>query len=216
MTTKVTFKIPASQVAAATEAILLGEFNNWDPAEAVVLQRSDDGSMQAEIELTAGKTYKYRYLLNDGRWVNDERPTSWDMAYDNFVENAVIEVPVATNGKAENKLQPKVAATAKPAAEKAVKQPAIKKAATTKKAKPEAEDLLKIKGIGTRIFYLLKRNDILTYKTLANTSTKKLEQLLKEAGAQYSSYNPENWPKQAKLAAAGKWDELETLQSAMK
>ena len=212
MTTKVQFKIPANQVAEATEGILLGEFNNWDTDEAVILQRSEDGSMEAAIELTAGKTYRYRYLLNDGRWVNDERPTSWDLAYGNFVENAVVEVP-ATKGNTPTKVD---AVKTAPLLKKAAQKPAAKKAGAKKKAKPEAEDLLKLKGIGTRIAYLLKRHEIVTYKALANTSVRKLQQLLKDAGAQYSSYNPENWPTQAKLAAAGKWNELETLQATIK
>jgi hypothetical protein len=33
--------------------------------------KKEDGSMFAEVALVAGKSYQYRYLLNDGRWVND-------------------------------------------------------------------------------------------------------------------------------------------------
>lgn len=216
MTTKVQFKIPANQVADATGAILLGEFNNWDTNEAVILQRCDDGSLEAEVELTAGETYKYRYLLNDGRWVNDERPTSWDLAYGNFTENSIVEVPVPTNGHASSKASEDQYVGNSPSAKPAAKKATAKKAVAKKKVKQQPEDLMKIKGIGTRIFYLLKRHEIVTYKALANTSVKKLQQMLKDAGAQYSSYNPENWPQQAKLAAAGSWQELETLQANLK
>ena len=71
MLTKVHFTLPANYVAGATEGFLLGEFNKWNPEEAVALQKNEDGSMIAEIKLETGKSYQYRYLLNDGRWVND-------------------------------------------------------------------------------------------------------------------------------------------------
>ena len=143
MTTKVTFKLPAEFVANASEGILLGEFNNWNQAEAVQLEKKDDGSMYAEIALTAGRTYQYRYLLNDGRWVNDNSNTTYNEVYGSTVENCIVEVPVVE----KKKVAPKKAAApnatdtitetpAKVVAKKAAatKAAAPKKAAVTKKA----------------------------------------------------------------------------------
>ena len=45
MLTKVHFTLPANYVAGATEGFLLGEFNKWNPEEAVALQKNEDGSM---------------------------------------------------------------------------------------------------------------------------------------------------------------------------
>jgi 1,4-alpha-glucan branching enzyme len=81
MTTKVTFKLPSEFVANASDGVLVGEFNNWNPAEGVQLQKKEDGSMFAEVALVAGKSYQYRYLLNDGRWVNDNNNTTWSDVY---------------------------------------------------------------------------------------------------------------------------------------
>ena len=39
MLTKVHFTLPANYVAGATEGFLLGEFNKWNPEEAVALQK---------------------------------------------------------------------------------------------------------------------------------------------------------------------------------
>ncbi len=75
MLTKVYFTLPEVYVSGATEGYLLGEFNAWNPQDAVVLQKIEDGSMKAELKLEAGKSYQYRYLLNDGRWVNDGNAT---------------------------------------------------------------------------------------------------------------------------------------------
>ncbi|MFT3981318.1 MAG: glycoside hydrolase family 13 [Ferruginibacter sp.] len=202
MTTKVSFRLAAEFVAGASEGILLGDFNNWDPQEGVQLQKIEDGSMIAEIALVSGKSYQYRYLLNDGRWVNDfGGSTTWVEAFGNYVENNVVEVPAV--------------ATEKKAAKKAtVKKETVKKAAP-KKEKAVADDLTKIEGIGKKIAALLKKQNILTYKDLGKATIKNLKAILDEGGNQFSMHNPGSWPKQAKLAAAGKWEELEALQKEL-
>ena len=111
MTTKVTFKLPSEFVANASDGVLVGEFNNWNPAEGVQLQKKEDGSMFAEVALVAGKSYQYRYLLNDGRWVNDNSNTTLSDVYGQPVENCVVEVPV---------VEKKAAAPKAPAAKKEV------------------------------------------------------------------------------------------------
>lgn len=203
MTTKVTFRLAPEFVANASEGILLGDFNNWNPEEAVQLQKTADGALVAEIALVSGKSYQYRYLLSDGRWVNDfSGTTQWVEAFGNYVENNVIEVPVSIEEKT-------------PATKKAVtKKQAVKKAATPKE-KPAVDDLTKIEGVGKKIAALLKKKEIITFKTLAKTSLKNLKTILEEGGNQYSMHNPTSWPKQAKLAAAGKWEELDQLQKEL-
>ncbi|RYD81851.1 MAG: DUF4332 domain-containing protein [Sphingobacteriales bacterium] len=204
MTTKVSFRLAAEFVANASEGILLGDFNNWNPEEAVQLQRNADGSMAAEIALTSGRSYQYRYLLNDGRWVNDfSGSTTWVEAFGNYVENNVIDVPV-------------VEETKKAVVKKApVKKEAAKKA-TVKKETIPADDLLKIEGIGKKIAALLKKQGIVTYKELAKSTVKSLKTILETAGNQYSMHNPTSWPKQAKLAASARWEELQLLQDQLK
>lgn len=204
MTTKVSFRLAAEFVADASEGILLGDFNNWNPAEGVQLIKEEDGSMAAEISLTSGRSYQYRYLLNDGRWVNDfSGTTTWVEAFGNFVENSVVEVPA-------------VEETKKPSVKKtAPKKEAVKKVAV-KKEKVVADDLSKIEGIGKKIAALLKKQGFITFKDLSKTTVKNLKAILEEAGNQYSMHNPGSWPKQAKLAAAGKWEELQVLQEELK
>jgi len=209
MTTKVSFRLAAEFVANASEGILLGDFNNWNPEEAVHLQKNEDGSMAAEISLVSGRTYQYRYLLNDGRWVNDfSGSTTWVEAFGSYVENNVVEVPAVEGA---------VTTEAKKSAPKkaAAKKETVKKAAV-KKEKPVADDLVKIEGIGKKIAALLKKQGIITYKELSKSTVKNLKAILEAAGNQYSMHNPASWPKQAKLAAAGKWEELQVLQDQLK
>lgn len=204
MTTKVSFRLAAEFVADASEGILLGEFNNWNPEEGVQLQKNEDGSMAADIALISGRSYQYRYLLNDGRWVNDYTgTTTWVEVFGQYVENSVIDVPVA------------VAAKKVVAKKAAVKKEAVKKA-VVKKEVVVADDLVKIEGIGKKIAALLKKQGIITFKDLSKSTIKNLKAILEAAGNQYSMHNPATWPKQAKLAAAGKWEELELLQTELK
>jgi hypothetical protein len=43
-----------------------------------------------------------------------------------------------------------------------------------------------------------------------------LNSILLEAGDEYKMFNPSSWPKQAKMAASGKWEELAVLQAKLK
>ena len=203
---KVTFTLPAEIVGEATSAVLLGEFNNWDYSNGISLKKQKDGSMKVTTTLEGGRTYQYRYLLNDGRWVNDQKADDYVHVSGFQVENCVIAVPAEEEIVAE--------APATPAkAPKAVKE---KKAKTVKtKAETVADDLTKIEGIGKKIAALLTAENILTFKDLSKTTVKKLKGILEVAGSKYQLHDPSTWPKQAKLAATAKWEELEALQKEL-
>ena len=77
------------------------------------------------------------------------------------------------------------------------------------------DDLTKIEGIGKMIAALLAAESILTFKDLSKISAKKLKGILEVAGNKFQVHDPASWPKQAKLAAADKWEELEVLQKEL-
>ncbi len=193
MTKKVLFSLPSEIVANASDGVILGEFNNWNIDEAIHLQKKEDGSMVAELKLTAGKTYEYRYLLNDGRWVNDNNEKKFSDVFGNAVENCVLTVPAA------------------------VKKTSAAKPKTIKKEKTvvQPDDLTKIEGIGKKIAVLLNKENINTYKDLSKCSVKKLQMILDTAGSKFNMHDPATWPKQAKLAAAGDWDTLNKWQEEL-
>ena len=93
-TKKVTFTLPAETVAGASEGLLLGKFNNWDKENGFSLRKYKDGSMKATVELEAGKSYEYRYLLDGGRWVNDANASAYHPVFGLGVENCVVDVAV--------------------------------------------------------------------------------------------------------------------------
>ncbi|MEO7264622.1 MAG: isoamylase early set domain-containing protein [Ferruginibacter sp.] len=209
MTTKVRFQLPAEYAANASEGVLLGEFNNWNPQKATSLELKEDGSLEAELSLTAGKTYQYRYFLSDGRWVNDNSNTTWAELYGGFVENCVVEVPAAVGTMAEQ--SPAMAANKAVPGKKAVTKKIV-----SAKTKAVADDLSKIPGINKKVISLLKKHGFISYKDLSATTIKNLKTILQTSGEAYSSINPASWPKSAKLAAAGKWEELNSLTTESK
>jgi predicted flap endonuclease-1-like 5' DNA nuclease len=210
MAKKVKFILSADIVADATEGLLLGEFNNWDIENGFTMKKAKDGSLMTTVSLEEGRAYQYRYLLNDGRWVNDQSANQYVHDERFHVENCVIEVPAGEEAA--------VAVSAvKAKAPKAKAAPAVKEVKAAKKlTKEDADDLTKIEGVGKKIAELLSAEQIVSFQALAKSTPKKIRTILDAAGSKFKMHDPATWPKQAKLAAAGKWDELKKLQADLK
>ena len=97
-------------------------------------------------------------------------------------------------------------------ADKAPAKKAAPKKKATKKAASKGDDLKKVEGIGPKIAEIFNNAGIYTFAELAGTKVAKLEEILAAAGSRYASKKPGSWPKQAKMAADGKWDELKEWQ----
>jgi predicted flap endonuclease-1-like 5' DNA nuclease/NAD-dependent dihydropyrimidine dehydrogenase PreA subunit len=116
-------------------------------------------------------------------------------------------------------VEAKTAAAAEKKAEAAAKnatavaeEPAEKPAAP---AKPD--DLKRVEGIGPKISDVLQAAGITTFAQLADTSVDRINQILEEADPRLLRLaHPASWPQQARLAATGKWDELEHHQKTLK
>ena len=121
-------------------------------------------------------------------------------------EETVVEKPVKV--KKETKIE--VAAEVEEPKADVVVEKKSKKTASS-----DIDDLKKIEGIGPKIASLLNDAGITTFAGLSESSVEKLNEILEEAGSRYASHNPTTWPQQAALAAAGKWDELKTLQESL-
>lgn len=77
------------------------------------------------------------------------------------------------------------------------------------------DDLKIIEGIGPQIEKLLHGAGIQTYVALSETAPGKIRDILDNAGRRFQVHDPETWPKQAALAALGKWKELKEWQDAL-
>ena len=137
-----------------------------------------------------------------------------------YLSEIQIESIVASGAKKApaKKAEPKKEAPkAKVAAKKEVapKEVVAKKAPVKAKA-TKADDLKKVEGIGPKIAEIFVANGIDTFAKLAKASQKDLKAILESAGSRYASKNPGSWPKQAKMAVEGKWDELKKWQDETK
>ena len=83
------------------------------------------------------------------------------------------------------------------------------------KASSKGDDLKKIEGAGPKAAEALVAAGIDTFAKVAKTSPEKLSEVLSEASSRLSHIVTDTWPKQAALAAEGKWDELKELQDKL-
>ena len=90
-------------------------------------------------------------------------------------------------------------------------QPVLETAVAVPESAPiQPDDLKKIEGIGPKIASLLQAKGIATFAQLAAAEVAHLREIMLEANLRIA--NPDTWPEQAALAAAGNWDALATLQ----
>ncbi len=86
---------------------------------------------------------------------------------------------------------------------------------TAADAGAKQDNLKVIEGIGPKIESLLKGAGYTSFQAVANATPDDLRQVLAAAGSRYAAHDPTTWPRQAALAADGKWDELEKWQDEM-
>ncbi len=103
--------------------------------------------------------------------------------------------------------------TPKKATKKA--EPKAEAPAAPKKATGKADDLKKIEGAGPKAAEALVNAGYETFAKIAEAQPEELSTILSEASSRLSHIVTDTWPKQAKLAAEGKWDELKELQEKL-
>ncbi|PID70492.1 50S ribosomal protein L21 [bacterium DOLZORAL124_38_8] len=89
---------------------------------------------------------------------------------------------------------------------------ATKKAAPKKTSAKKEDDLTKIEGIGPKIAETLANAGVETFAKLAKTDAGKIAEIIADVRG---NHTPDTWPKQAEMAAAGKWDELKAWQEEL-
>ena len=162
MTKNITFSLPAEAMQEANEAVILGDFNNWDPEHAPRLVKQQDGSFSAVVSLEEGETYRYRFLLDNEIWVNDYNAQAYEPVPGFNADNCIITVPESSAEENKNELivapkrTIKKAAKLKPTPEdagtKLVAAKTSKKAGPkTKATKAKADKKVKTKVAGDKV-----------------------------------------------------------------
>ncbi len=134
------------------------------------------------------------------------------------IESIVAKGAKKAKAEAPKKAAPKKAVAAPkvettPKAKAAPKAAAPKKVAAPKvKATGKPDDLKKIEGIGPKIASTLIEAGIATFADLAKAKPAKISEIIADVRGNHVT---DTWPAQAKLAAAGKWDELKKWQDEL-
>jgi predicted flap endonuclease-1-like 5' DNA nuclease len=196
---------------------VLGDFNNWSWLDGLKLKEGKK-AYTAALELPAlAATIQFRYLVDGDQWIND--PTVDHTVGNQFgTANMVLHVEAGVTPAQTRAIpaEPKAAAK-KPVAKKpAAKKPVAKKKAPAKKAPAGPDNLKLIEGIGPKIEGLLVDAGISTFASLASAKAAALKSVLEAAGPRFRLAKTDTWKQQAKLAAAGKMDELKKLQADLK
>jgi len=84
---KVTFTVPAEE---ASSVAVVGCFNEWNE-EATPLKKLKNGSFKGTVDLEAGKSYEFRYIV-DGEYTNE--PDADSTAWSDFAsaDNSVLDL----------------------------------------------------------------------------------------------------------------------------
>ncbi len=86
---KVSFRFTEEIVKGAEKVTLVGDFNNWDES-AHEMKKLKSGDFTTLLELEKGKSYQFRYLVNEKDWYNDLKADGY--VVNNFgAENCVVE-----------------------------------------------------------------------------------------------------------------------------
>ncbi len=242
---KVTFSLPKEAAKDAKEVKLVGEFNNWETSNGVAMKATKkDYTAVLELETGREYQFRYlidqQTWEND--WQADNYvATPYGVDNSVVVLPSVEGVPVSktttktvakkttTKATTAKKITAKkvtktatakttkttAKSTVKPAAKKTTTKATTAKKTATKKTVTKADDLKKIEGIGPKIAGLLKDAGICSFNDLAKAKTTVLKKVLADAGPRFKMHNPTTWVQQSKLAAAGKWEELKTLQDKL-
>jgi hypothetical protein len=135
----VTFRMPP--LDGVVEMFLCGDFNSWHTSGAP-LRQMPDGSWETSLELEAGRSYRYRYYDNQGRWHNDWEADSYVpneygsedsvVSLEGISVRAPRRVPAVASKK---KAAPRKAAGGKPARRPAPRGEEVRKGGAGKKSK---------------------------------------------------------------------------------
>ncbi len=137
-------------------------------------------------------------------------------------EEAQVETPDVDVQTEETQAEPVEETQAEPAeetqAEPVEETPEEAPAAKAKSSKSKAaagDDLKIVEGIGPKIEEILHAAGIDSFTTLAGKDGEEIREILLAQGARYKMFDPTTWPEQAKLAADGKFDELQVLKDSL-
>ena len=62
----------------ADSIALVGDFNDWNTGIQFLCQSRDDEDWHCSLELEAGRSYRFRYLVNSQEWMDDDQADAYE------------------------------------------------------------------------------------------------------------------------------------------
>jgi len=139
-----------------------------------------------------------------------------EVKMDNATLNAAKETPTFTLPEVKTMEAPKAEAKIEEVktetTETAVETKEAPEKVETPKTEAKADDLTKVEWIGPKIAETLVAAGIASYAELAKADAAKISEIIADVRG---NHTPDTWPKQAEMAAEGKWDELKKWQDEL-
>ena len=225
----VDFLIPSNDDASKSIEIIMTQVTNA-VAEGLA-ERKSEKQAGDEGEEPKPKKAKKEEIIEDAPKISKTKVESAPEPEDQTKQ--IDEVPVVKEApkaeKEEQKPTPEVVDTKAPpvvakvpdvevdveATKEAVKADTAPKKADKAKAE-KGDDLTKIEGVGPKAAEALTNAGHETFSKLAKSDAEKIKEILTNASSRMAHLDPTSWPKQAKMAADGKWGELKEWQDSVK
>lgn len=186
---------------------------NSDPRPIdFIIPSNDDASKSIDIILTEVTNAIAEGLAERKSDKNAEKESKGASTAEKVKEPEVAAAPKETEKK-ETKAK---AAVSKEVTEDKTTAESTEKEAPKSSAKGDPDNLTKIEGIGPKAAEALVNAGVESYDILSKTKPEKIKNILTEASSRMAHLDPTSWPKQAKMAANGKWDELKEWQDKAK
>lgn len=200
---------------------------NSDPRPIdFVIPSNDDASKSIEVIMTAvtdavaeGLSERKSEKQSDKEGQDSDAPATKS-------EKSQAKATAKAEEKTAEKKEKKQDAAPKEEAQEKSAEPAVsekkeakkeeKEAPAKKAADKEDADLTKIEGVGPKAAEALVNAGLDSFKAIAGSEPEKIKEILSEASSNLAHLDPTSWPKQAKMAADGKWDELKEWQDNVK
>jgi small subunit ribosomal protein S2 len=193
---------------------------NSDPRPIdFVIPSNDDASKSIEVIMTqvtnaVAEGLAERKADKHADKEEDEETTAYTAVIDDEDDDSTVVAKVPTAAKPEKKAEP--AKKTSEVEETAVATETKDEATPKKEKQADPDDLTKVEGIGPKAAEALVNAGLGTYAKLAKSTPEEIKEVLTEASSRMAHLDPGSWPKQAGMAAEGKWDELNDWQDKAK
>ena len=186
---------------------------NSDPRDVdYLIPSNDDASKSIDIIMTEVTNAVAEGLAERKSEKGDEKEgKSEGKKEKSSKKKEALDKPEPTPAKVDTKPNPVVAKVPNVEVDVEATQEAV-----ANDTSAESDDLTKIEGVGPKAAEALVAAGMATYADIAKADADKIKEILTESSSRMAHLDPTSWPKQAKMAADGKWDELQAWQDSVK